>query len=68
VTSLHSTLSHAALSAAGIVALRYIPPVPNVARPAQARFLAGLASVEDAMIALIDLRGLLSAAHEVTEQ
>ena len=36
-----------------------IQAVPNVARSAQARFLAGLAPVENAMIALIDLANLL---------
>lgn len=37
-----------------------VRPVPNVARSAQARFLSGLVTVDDAMIALIDLTHLLS--------
>ncbi len=36
-----------------------VQPVPNVARSAQARFLAGLVTVENSMIALIDLPNLL---------
>ena len=35
-------------------------PVPNVARAAQSHFLAGLVTVEQSMIALIDLSRLLS--------
>jgi len=38
-----------------------VQPVPNVARSAQARFLAGLVTREDSMIALIDLPNLLAA-------
>ena len=38
-----------------------VQPVPNVARSAQARFLAGLVTVDKAMIALIDLPNLLGA-------
>ena len=37
-----------------------IQPVPTVARSSRVRFLAGLVTVEDAMIALIDLVLLLS--------
>ncbi len=37
-----------------------IQPVPTVARSSRVRFLAGLVTVEDAMIALIDLVRLLS--------
>jgi len=37
-----------------------VQPVPNVARSSRARFLAGLVTVEDSMIALIDLPRLLS--------
>jgi purine-binding chemotaxis protein CheW len=38
-----------------------VQPVPNVARSAHARFLAGLVTREDSMIALIDLPNLLGA-------
>ena len=38
-----------------------VQPVPNVARATQARFLAGLVTVENAMIALIDLPNLLGS-------
>ena len=37
-----------------------VQPVPSVARSSRARFLAGLVTVEGAMIALIDLARLLS--------
>jgi purine-binding chemotaxis protein CheW len=37
-----------------------IQPVPTVARSSRVRFLSGLVTVEDAMIALIDLVRLLS--------
>ncbi|MEJ2623352.1 MAG: chemotaxis protein CheW [Pseudolabrys sp.] len=41
-----------------------VQPVPNVARSAQARFLAGLLTRDDSMIAIIDLPNLLGAdAH-----
>lgn len=36
-----------------------VQPVPNVARSTQARFLSGLVTVDNAMIALIDLPNLL---------
>ena len=38
-----------------------VQPVPSVARSAQARFLAGLVTVDNAMLALIDLQNLLAA-------
>jgi len=38
-----------------------VQPVPNVARSAQARFLAGLLTRDDSMIAIIDLPNLLGA-------
>ena len=41
-----------------------IQPVPTVARSSRVRFLAGLVTVEDAMIALIDLVRLLSDDDE----
>jgi len=37
-----------------------VQPVPNVARSSRARFLAGLVTVEDSMIALIDLPRMLA--------
>jgi purine-binding chemotaxis protein CheW len=41
-----------------------IQPVPTVARSSRVRFLAGLVTVDDAMIALIDLVRLLSDDDE----
>ncbi len=41
-----------------------VQPVPSVARSSRARFLAGLVTVEGAMIALIDLVRLLSDADD----
>jgi purine-binding chemotaxis protein CheW len=40
-----------------------IQPVPRVARSRQADFLSGLITIEDMMIALIDLPGLLAEAE-----
>ncbi len=41
-----------------------VQPVPNVARSSRARFLAGLVTAEDSMIALIELSRLLSGDDE----
>ena len=42
-----------------------IQPVPRIAQASRVEFLSGLATVEGAMIALIDLPNLLSAHVEV---
>ena len=41
-----------------------IQPVPRIAATSRVNFLAGLVTVEDTMIALIDLRFLLSFTNE----
>jgi purine-binding chemotaxis protein CheW len=41
-----------------------IQPVPRIAQASRVEFLSGLVTVERAMIALIDLRNLLSLAVE----
>jgi purine-binding chemotaxis protein CheW len=42
-----------------------IQPVPRIAQASRVEFLSGLATVEGAMIALIDLPNLLSAHIEL---
>jgi purine-binding chemotaxis protein CheW len=45
-----------------------IQPVPHVEQAARVDFLSGLVTVDDAMIALIDLPNLLSGSHSEIER
>jgi purine-binding chemotaxis protein CheW len=44
-----------------------IQPVPKIAQGARIEFLSGLVTVDDAMIALIDLPNLLSSRQDARQ-
>jgi chemotaxis signal transduction protein len=44
-----------------------VQPVPRLADSARVNFLAGLVTIDDAMLALIDLQRLLSLQLEQTD-
>jgi purine-binding chemotaxis protein CheW len=45
-----------------------VQPVPRIAAASRVNFLSGLVTVDDTMIALLDLRYLLSFTNEMAEQ